>query len=618
MDKIFLYLLNRSTAAGWLILAVMLLRLIMKRTPPWLICDLWGIAAIRLVSPLFPESFFSLIPSPQLISPHTVQYDPSPSIASGIGALDNLVNPALGEAFAPSPGTSVNPLHVWMFFAGVIWLAGFLGFLGYGAVSSLKIRRLVREAVPLEGSVWLCDHVSSPFILGILCPRIYLPSGMENHQVYYVLAHEKAHLRRLDHWWKPFGYLLLSIYWFHPLVWAAYLLFCRDLELACDEKVIKGMDLEGKKAYAHALVSLSMHRRLVSACPLAFGESHVKGRVDKVLHYKKPATWMVAAAMAVCMGAVLCFLTNPVTDNIIASFKSDPRTETETKGIGRKETERKATKDMDDQTLGERDETENKKDGGQPSLDMAVYAAIMEKNNGTYSPAYDYACCDFVMLEMVSGTPAMDAPSHTTICYGWAFYQEYMVSKDGLESVGGCHIPAVLTFEEDHGRYTLKEYWEPRGGGDFVPDIQEKFPEHLVKDGLDSQKFIIQQMQSCYRQAVEAAGLDTAPVISRLLDELCAGPGDSFDPQTISGQQNTQYRELIKYGQYTLEAFIRRFEKGDENGLEGRIMALICEELLQTRGSLPLDAAYAATGQLWYDTLLAHGPNRLEPYLNRD
>ena len=190
-----------------------------------------------------------------------------------------------------------------------------------------------------------------------------------------------------------------------------------------------------------------------------------------------------------------------------------------------------------------------------------------------------------------------------------------MVTEAGLECVGGCHIPTVLTFKTDLSLYLLEEYWEPRSGGDFGPDIRDKFPGHLADDALDSQKFIIRQQQSCYSQAVRATGLDTDAVIGRLLDDLCSQMGDSFDPQTIPGQQNSRYRELVKYGEYTLTCFLDRLSQGREPEPRGRIMALICEELLQTRDRLPLNAAEADTGRLWYETLLAHASNLAEPYL---
>lgn len=314
MDAIFLKLLNMSFAASWLILAVMVLRLILKKAPRWVSCILWATVAIRLICPYFFESSFSLIPSAETISSTTVRYAHEPAIDSGVPFINNALNPIISKSFAPTPGASVNPLYIWMFIASIIWVIGSFGLLGYALVSFLRLRGKVREAAPLRDNIWLCDAVKSPFILGLIRPRIYLSSSTNEEQMRYVLAHEQAHIKRRDHWWKFWGYLLLAVYWFNPLVWAAYVLLCRDIEIACDEKVIKDMDVNGKKAYSDTLVSCSMQRRLIMACPLAFGEVGVKERVKAVLNYKKPAFWGIMAAIAACVVAAVCFLTNPIRD----------------------------------------------------------------------------------------------------------------------------------------------------------------------------------------------------------------------------------------------------------------------------------------------------------------
>ena len=659
MDKIFLQLLNMSAAAGWLVLAVMVLRLFMKKAPRWLTCVLWGMVAVRLLCPFFLESPLSLIPSPRLLDPYEVRYGDHPAVTTGIPAVNGMVNPVLSETLSPAAKAGANPLHVWITFAGVLWFLGFTALLLHSLISFLRIRKTVEESIPLQDNVRLCDRVGSPFILGIFQPEIYLPSDIREQELPYVLAHEKAHLKRRDHWWKPLGYLLLSLYWFHPLMWAAYVLFCRDIELACDESVIRDMSLEGKKAYSHALVSLSLHRRLVSACPLAFGESNIKERVHKVLHYKKPAFWMIIAAVAACVAAAVCFLTNPSeksgTDETLPAseipgddgtmilyldqwYKREDLSEDtlrwlemynslspdEQMAVSSVPWDLYALRYGDSshvpvalETTPEDEETEEiLSEPVRSALDQAIYSAVMERHQNSYSDDYDFACCDFVMLEKVSNLIKGNGPAaYTVTCYGWVFYQQYMVTEAGLECVGGCHIPTVLTFKTDLSLYLLEEYWEPRSGGDFGPDIRDKFPGRLADDALDSQKFIIRQQQSCYSQAVRATGLDTDAVIGRLLDDLCSQMGDSFDPQTIPSQQNSRYRELVKYGEYTLACFLDRLSQGGEPEPRGRIMALICEELLQTRDRLPLNAAEADTGRLWYETLLAHASNLAEPYL---
>ena len=311
MAAVFLKLLNLSISASWLVLAVLVLRLVSKRSPKWVNVLLWGIVALRLVLPFSIESALSLIPSAETVSPAAVQFDPAPTITSGVSVIDNAVNPSLSEHFAAVPTASVNPLYVWTEIAGWVWLIGLGAMLLYALVSYLRLRRRVSVSLPIQDHIYLCDAISSPFILGVVKPRIYLPSGLDEVQRQNVLAHEQAHLARRDHWWKPLGFALLAVYWFNPVLWLAYTLLCRDIELACDERVIRTMDESAVKTYSTVLLACSMPRKAVITCPLAFGEVGVKERVKNALHYKKPAFWVVAASVAVCVVVAVCFLTDP-------------------------------------------------------------------------------------------------------------------------------------------------------------------------------------------------------------------------------------------------------------------------------------------------------------------
>ena len=320
MAAVFLKLLNLSISASWLVLAVLVLRLISKRSPKWMNVLLWGIVALRLVLPFSIESALSLIPSAETVSPAAVQFDPAPTITSGVSVIDNAVNPSLSEHFAAVPTASVNPLYVWTEIAGWVWLIGLGAMLLYALVSYLRLRWRVSVSLPIQDHIYLCDAISSPFILGVVKPHIYLPSGLDEVQRQNVLAHEQAHLARRDHWWKPLGFALLAVYWFNPVLWLAYTLLCRDIELACDERVIRTMDESAVKTYSTVLLACSMPRKAVITCPLAFGEVGVKERVRNALHYKKPAFWVVAASVAVCVVVAVCFLTDPPTDTDAAGL----------------------------------------------------------------------------------------------------------------------------------------------------------------------------------------------------------------------------------------------------------------------------------------------------------
>lgn len=320
MSVIFLKLLNLSISASWLVLVVLVLRLVLKRAPKWVDVLLWGMVALRLMLPFSIESALSLIPSAETLSPEVVQFDPAPTITSGVELIDNAVNPSLSESFAAAPLASVNLLYVWTYLAGWVWLIGLAAMLLYALVSYLRLRRRVSASIPLRENIYVCDEVASPFILGILRPRIYLPSALDEAQRGSVLSHERAHLARRDHWWKPLGFALLAVYWFNPLLWLAYTLLCRDIELACDERVLCGMDAGQVKDSSSALLACSVPRRMLAACPLAFGEVGVGARVKNALRYKKPAFWVVAASVAVCVVVAVCFLTNPRTDTDAAGL----------------------------------------------------------------------------------------------------------------------------------------------------------------------------------------------------------------------------------------------------------------------------------------------------------
>ena len=310
MADVFIKTLNMGIAASWLILAVVVLRILLKRAPKRFRLLLWAVVGLRLVLPVSIESALSLVPSAQTL-PEGVMYAAAPELNTGIAALNDAINPAFTAAFAPEPAASANPLQVLLPVASVIWLAGAAVMLLWALVSWLRLRRRVAEAVRLEGNMFESERVASPFVLGLIRPRIYLPFGLDEGAREQVLTHERAHIARGDHVIKPIGWLILAVYWYNPLVWLAYALFCRDIELACDERVIRRLPVSGRANYSQALLDLSRPHHGVGACPLAFGESAVKGRVKSVLTYKRPAFWLIMLAAVLCIGAAVCFLTDP-------------------------------------------------------------------------------------------------------------------------------------------------------------------------------------------------------------------------------------------------------------------------------------------------------------------
>ncbi len=315
MEAVFLKLLNMSITASWLVFAVFLLRILFQKAPKFVSMLLWALVGIRLVCPFSLKSVLSVIPNPEPV-PSEILTAEHPVIQSGISAVNETMNPVLSETFAPSAETGASPLGSLAFVASVLWLCGIVVLLLYTAVSYRRIHKSVREAALYQGNVWLCDRIDTPFIFGVIRPRVFLPSDIEKADLPYVLAHEQAHLKRRDHLWKPLGFLLLTVYWFNPVLWAAYILFCKDMELACDERVLRTLGAACKKPYSNALINCSVPRKRISACPLAFGETGVKERVRSVLNYKKPAFWLAAVAVVAVAVAALVFLTNPETENV--------------------------------------------------------------------------------------------------------------------------------------------------------------------------------------------------------------------------------------------------------------------------------------------------------------
>lgn len=310
MNQIVIGILNNAWASSLFIVAVILVRLMIKKAPKWIPCALWGLVAVRLLLPFRIESVLSLVPSAAPI-PSNIEYSPVPHIDSGIPIINQTMNPMLESSLAPQPVTSVNPLQILLFVAGIVWIAGMVGMLAYALISYVVLRRKVAASKELEKNVFVCDDIVSPFILGIIRPGIYLPSGLSAMARECVLEHERAHLKRRDHFWKPFGFGILSIYWFHPLCWIAYILLCKDIELACDEKVTRDKDKQWKADYCQALLDCNVKRRLIVACPVAFGEVSVKDRVKLVLNYKKPAFWVIVAAIVISAVTAVCFMTSP-------------------------------------------------------------------------------------------------------------------------------------------------------------------------------------------------------------------------------------------------------------------------------------------------------------------
>lgn len=321
MAAVFLKLLNMSITASWLILAVIVLRIFLKKAPKAIWFLLWLFVGVRLLVPIPWESVTSLIPSAKTVRPD-ILYADVPKIHSGLTTFNQMINPVISDQFSPAVGDSVNPIQITTTLASYVWIMGLIALLLFGVLSYIRLRLQISDAVLLRDKIWQSEKIDSPFVLGLLRPRIYVPYNLDESIMRNVVIHEQAHISHHDHWIKPFGFLLLAVYWFNPLVWLAYVLLCRDIELACDERVIKELGIQERKAYSNALLSCSIPHHQITACPLAFGEVGVKSRIKSVLNYKKPAFWIVVLALLSCLVLALCFMTNPKDDTSFLNYEN--------------------------------------------------------------------------------------------------------------------------------------------------------------------------------------------------------------------------------------------------------------------------------------------------------
>lgn len=777
LQELFLGIVNMSITASIVLAVVLVLRLLLARAPRRFSYLLWGIVLFRLLCPVsLPSQLSALdVTEGRSTGQGRMEYF-SPGEQGEMAASMSLVPAAPGEE------PSRDGLHVTVEFQkrmlpalALVWLTGIVGMAAGSIWSVARLHRKVECSLLLRENIYLADHISTPFVLGLVRPRIYLPSGLGEEEREYILLHEQHHIRRRDYLMKPLAFLALCLHWFNPLVWLAFVLAGRDMEMSCDEAVMGKIGQDARREYAALLLQLSTGKRMLAASPLAFGEGNPKKRIKNIMHYKKPAVLAALGAVAVCIVAAGCLMTNPadsrpsmewaksleegeVAYGELVVFNQEPEKQyryfsgeevselvaliRESRGTYLESHEEMEGGSiffyltMEDGTthqvgnmgntylfidgdyfdagydwlstwedrfgagndrlppgfLGDvpqdageifqarvieigngtllvepvegswelssadritvpirhmdpspepeaGDLVEIRYDGSilesypaqlgevyeitvleEPETALeeeeAIHAAIMEHYASEDTENADFSCCSFVWLGTEPETGA-DAGNQGVTYYGWVLYQEFRISEDGIQAARGSQIPVALTFERIGDAYTLAEYWEPRGGGDFQEDIHEKFPQELWADGMDSQKFILMQIQHCYAQAISHARLDTEPIISGLLKEICSSPEVSSAPGDYINDNNSEYRELLYYGDDTIRYCLERFEGGNETGLEGHVMARACEKLLDLKGKLPAEAETASTGQEWYQALKAHAGNVVEAYLGQ-
>lgn len=484
----FLEILNISITAGWAVLAVIAVRLLFRKAPKWLTCALWGIVALRLVMPFSIESIFSLIPSTQTVNPSAI-YNGSFELNTGFPSIDYNVNAVYGNAdFDTGAGVEIASI------AALIWLVGAVIMASYAFISFMRLKSKLRTATKKEENIYQSEAVSSPFVLGIFKPKIYLSYNTAETDIPLVVAHEKAHIKRFDHIIKPLGFMMLSLHWFNPLMWVAYILLCRDIEAACDEKVIRDLGEDCRRSYSTALLNASISRKSIAACPLAFGEVGVKERIKGVMNYKKPAFRVVIAAVAVCIIAAICLLTNPM-----GSEKTD------------------YTPKISDE------------------LDRTISLNILEHNQGQY---LDGMMSFEAHKVLATSSSTNDNSDEMITVYLVALYEEYSVENGRLVDVSGGMTPLALTYliDEDistgEDTYALTEYWEPGMGTEYIKDLKEKFPRGV---DYDTQTYVEELQADCRRQAADYFGLSENDTTEQ----------HSIEPTTVMLEAKSDYELTV-------------------------------------------------------------------------
>ena len=558
-------LINISITAGYIILAIVLIRFLFKKAPKKIVCAMWGIAALRLLLPFSIESVFSLIPATQTIQTESLRYQglalKSPAV---IDVITNLVYP---QNISVELNTTVDRLQDKIMLFTFVWIAGVALMLLYAVISAVALKRKVSTATLLGHGIKQTDAIDSPFLFGIFKPTIYIPYSVSADDMEYVIAHEQAHIKRRDYLWKPLGFIILSVYWFHPIIWVAYILLCKDIEAACDEKVIKDMQDEDRRSYSTALLNCSVKRPVITACPLAFGEVSVKDRIKNVMNYKKPAFWVIIVAAVLCIVLALCFLTDPKTP----SYGSDPE--------------------------------------------------WLSQFSDSIDDAIDQASLEYFHNDRAERNHSFCATSHKTLLladskdekiftvYAWVLYQEYIPKQEGDFVVayedGGTSAPVAITFSVNDETDTIEsvtEYWMPRDGSYYTKDLKEKFPEDAY-DKLKKESEFVKKLKETNLDKANSEFKKltyTKEHFDALIDEICSSPQFSSSTGDYIKAHPNEYASLLQYGELGLQYVFGEFLEGGQSGLRGQILRCVLDDL----ATKEIEKISTTSGQEYFDMWL--------------
>ncbi|MFV0343430.1 MAG: M56 family metallopeptidase [Anaerocolumna sp.] len=585
LSNVFLQILNMSFTASIVTILVLFVRLFLKKTPKVFSYALWLVVLIRLLIPFSFESIYSLIPTKIEPISQDIMFSNTPSVDTGVTIINNSVNALLP---APVGLVSVNPMQVWIFIGSSIWLSGIVIFITYHLIQLVRLWRRLKSASYYRERIFISDRIQTAFVMGIFRPHIYLPTNLRESEVDYILIHEQTHIKRLDHLMRLISFLALSIHWFNPVVWIAFGISGKDMEMSCDESVINKIGNHFKKDYSESLLTLATGRRMGVGTPLAFGEGDTIGRIKNVLKYKKPRFWMIGLSMIIVFFIGMGLLANPKDAAIILIEEEKQIELPDVDSVNRKENL---------EVIQYSEVTD--------SLENAVHLAIIEHNKNNSHPA-DLTCENHIILAIKEGeSDSNNIDSLTITVYTMVRYAEFNLNNNGMidnmEESSGSHIPTAITFKlGDDGGYILHEYWQPRDGSYYLSDLQNKFPQELWEEGLDTQKFIVAQEQSIYKSLIEGGYINSKEKITSLINDILTM---SEDPSNWKLQ--ALKRDLTYYGDYLLTYASTRFLEDNLSKDSAKILEDACRAILKQFNE---DIGFSSdkTGREWFDAYLAN------------
>ncbi len=656
LRELFLGIVNMTITASVVIVVVLLLRLLLARLPKRFSYVLWGIVLFRLLCPISLPSPISVLDVTEGRATDRGGMEYFSQTDQGEISASMTLLPQTDQAADDHPGVNaVISFRERMVPAlALAWFLGAIVMLGISIWSMARLVKRVECSMRLKENIYLADHIFSPFVLGLVRPRIYLPSGLSAEEREYILLHEQYHIKRKDYIFKILAFIALCLHWFNPLAWLAFVLAGRDMEMSCDEAVMKRMDQDVRREYAGLLLQLSTGKRLIFGTPLAFGEGNPKGRIKNIMHVKKPAVFVVAASVAVCIAAAGCLMTNPAESRPSMKWARE-LSEDEVAYV-----ELVVMPQSPEKQYRYFDENEVTELVGLIRESRGKYLANHEETDGGSI---------FFYLTMKDGTThKVGNIGNVYLNVDGDYYDagyEWLSTWDDSFGAGNERLPAGFYENPDQGSvsvefqarvieardgYLLVEPVEgaaERGSADRIDvPIQHIDPSpepevgdlvEISYDGMIMESYPA-QLGEVYEITVLEEGAGPAEteqsnnatdpakteqsngatdpaeeVLEGLLLEICSGGAEaSSNPGDYLAASPRQYQELLSYGDATVRYCFRRFERGNETGLEGQLMALICQELLESEGKIP---AEAADGQAWYEALKAHGSNVVEAYL---